>query len=907
MAIPGTVTVTSIIAPTSTGDTYPVIDPRYGIDGLRNVSTNVERNAIPNDRRKQGMIVGVDSTGSTKTDYWTLLPSPWTGTDADWTAFTSGSGGITGDTYWVSGSTGNYSIKAKNDSGLDATGDYAIAEGYQTISSGYTSHSEGFNTIAGGFATHAEGLNTQAIGSISHAEGNGTIATGSVAHAEGDGTFSIGGSGSHSEGQATTALGITSHAEGISTIAGGYISHSEGIQTLASGSGSHAEGGWYDGFGFISGGTAFGDASHSEGILTTAIGIASHAGGSGTTAMTQSSLAHGINSLADGTEVIDLEIPINVLSACTITSSDPAYSQKAVVFPGNVFNEWNIYIGDFGSIFLLDNGAGTTQLIDTGSLINVYYDLGTNSTYIMDTSISATSYTTISGSSFYYLPTPFERVAISLGTNTRAIGPHSTAFGWNTIATGETAHAEGKLTWAGSNSHAEGVQTYAQGASHAEGDTTTATDYGHSEGRGTIATGNTSHAEGNETIASGVASHAEGYITIASGAYGSHAEGQQSIASGQGSHAEGVLTIASGIGSHAEGSQNNSSGDYSHTEGLGTIASGPGSHAEGNYTTAGGSSSHAEGNGTIAYGDYSHAGGFGSSASGQTSFVHGVASYAIGNSTIVLGDNITGSTANTTYVDGLNIKTLAIGPSIYNLGIDSNGYVVTGTTGTTNTDVFTTGMTFNIGNYDLTATRNDGNSYVVNLAPLATDMTVTGGTYNPITGVATFTNNSGGTFNVSGFLTGMTDTKVTAFTYNNNTFTTTLSDSTVFNATINTMTGLTINGSLSATTYLGLPTDVFVTGGTYSAGTAVYTNNTGGTFSVTGFNQSNSYKTTTGLTANVTITVPHNLNNLDILVQTKDLTTNEMVLLAVDNYQLNSVDITSSVGITNIRIMIQGI
>lgn len=37
MAIPGTVTVTSIIAPTSTGDTYPVIDPRYGIDGLRNV------------------------------------------------------------------------------------------------------------------------------------------------------------------------------------------------------------------------------------------------------------------------------------------------------------------------------------------------------------------------------------------------------------------------------------------------------------------------------------------------------------------------------------------------------------------------------------------------------------------------------------------------------------------------------------------------------------------------------------------------------------------------------------------------------------------------------------------------------------------------------------------------------
>jgi hypothetical protein len=35
--------------------------------------------------------------------------------------------------------------------------------------------------------------------------------------------------------------------------------------------------------------------------------------------------------------------------------------------------------------------------------------------------------------------------------------------------------------------------------------------------------------------------------------------------------------------------------------------------------------------------------------------------------------------------------------------------------------------------------------------------------------------------------------------------------------------------------YLGVSTDVIVTGGTYSAGTATFTNNTGGTFSVTGF------------------------------------------------------------------------
>lgn len=49
--------------------------------------------------------------------------------------------------------------------------------------------------------------------------------------------------------------------------------------------------------------------------------------------------------------------------------------------------------------------------------------------------------------------------------------------------------------------------------------------------------------------------------------------------------------------------------------------------------------------------------------------------------------------------------------------------------------------------------------------------------------------------------------------------------------------GLTAT-SISATTYLGLPTDVRVTGGTYSSGVATFTNNTGGTFSVTGFSSS---------------------------------------------------------------------
>jgi hypothetical protein len=78
--IPGTVGVTGVLAPKDDADTYPVIDPQYGIDGLRNVATYAERNAIPNLRRKRGMIVGVQSDDS----WWQLKVGPWVGTNADW-------------------------------------------------------------------------------------------------------------------------------------------------------------------------------------------------------------------------------------------------------------------------------------------------------------------------------------------------------------------------------------------------------------------------------------------------------------------------------------------------------------------------------------------------------------------------------------------------------------------------------------------------------------------------------------------------------------------------------------------------------------------------------------------------------------------------------------------------------
>ena len=142
---------------------------------------------------------------------------------------------------------------------------------------------------------------------------------------------------------------------------------------------------------------------------------------------------------------------------------------------------------------------------------------------------------------------------------------------------------------------------------------------------------------------------------------------------------------------------------------------------------------------------------------------------------------------------------------------------------------------------------------------LPTDVRVTGGTFNvngfsiggggsvftggTVTGPTIFTNGlTANTISATTYynLPESTDTFVTGATYSNNTFTYRNNTGGTFNVLFNTVTGLTSSGTistsvLSATTYQNLPTDVRVTGGTYSSGTATFTNNTGGTFTVTGF------------------------------------------------------------------------
>jgi len=76
--------------------------------------------------------------------------------------------------------------------------------------------------------------------------------------------------------------------------------------------------------------------------------------------------------------------------------------------------------------------------------------------------------------------------------------------------------------------------------------------------------------------------------------------------------------------------------------------------------------------------------------------------------------------------------------------------------------------------------------------------------------------------------------------------------------------GLTAN-TISATTYQNLPTDVRVTGATYSNNTFTYTNNTGGTFDVL-------FNTVTGLTVNGNLTVTGTTNIRPYKVYTALLT-----------------------------------
>lgn len=104
-SLSGGVEVFGFISPSNTTDQYPVIDPLYGIDGLRNVDLLSDLNTIPLLRRRAGMVVGVSGT-----TYYKLNLPPWNFTLSDWSLFNSGDftgGTVTGNTIFTNGLTAN--------------------------------------------------------------------------------------------------------------------------------------------------------------------------------------------------------------------------------------------------------------------------------------------------------------------------------------------------------------------------------------------------------------------------------------------------------------------------------------------------------------------------------------------------------------------------------------------------------------------------------------------------------------------------------------------------------------------------------------------------------------------------------------------------------------------------------
>ena len=265
----------------------------------------------------------------------------------------------------------------------------------------------------------------------------------------------------------------------------------------------------------------------------------------------------------------------------------------------------------------------------------------------------------------------------------------------------------------------------------------------------------------------------------------------------------------------------------------------------------------------------------------------------------VLFNTVTGLTVNggltitgNTSAQGLTATTISATtyqnlPSQSGTGLSSLSYVATTgvltltkndtTTLTAGTFTYLTGSSYS--NNVITFTNNLGSTSNITIN------TVTGLTVN---GVLTVTGNTSlqaltaTTISATTYSNLPTDVRVTGATYSNNNFTFTNNTGGTFSVLFNTVTGLTVNGiltvtgntslqaltatTISATTYSNLPTDIRTTGGTYSNNNFIFTNNTGGTYSVL-------FNTVTGLTVNGGLTITGNTSAQGLTATTISATT----------------------------------
>lgn len=223
------------------------------------------------------------------------------------------------------------------------------------------------------------------------------------------------------------------------------------------------------------------------------------------------------------------------------------------------------------------------------------------------------------------------------------------------------------------------------------------------DSRYSFAGGDNSTAEGNVSFAYGYSARSEGdysiafgYNTVVEGDWGfaigentiaerdnSFVGGENSIAGAIGSFAFGNGVFADGSNSVAFGRDTSAWGPDSFACGRGTMAFGGRSFACGFDTQAGVSSgdisAFACGRNTKALEEYTFAGGRDTTVDARYSFIFSRDSLLTGERSVLLGgQNMTGDTDDTVYVPNLNIGTVGSGTSLFNLGIDSSGFVITG-------------------------------------------------------------------------------------------------------------------------------------------------------------------------------------------------------------------------------------
>jgi hypothetical protein len=821
-----------------------------------------------------------------------------------------------------------------------AIGNYSHAEGYGSQAKGNSSHAEGEYTIASGTTSHSEGSDTQALGTDSHSEGAKTIAIGRQSHAEGKGT-TANGFASHSEGEGTKAIGNYSHAEGYFTTASGITSHAEGNNTIASGEGSHAGGYGTSGYVVASGNTSFvhqyvsgsgqfGAGNYgSYGSYSAILGGQDHyiqsGSESGSIVGGNSHLLYGasVNSgIFGGNANLLIDTYYGVVLGGDANGTIQADSSAIVGGYNNVIDTFNFNLPTYsfigaGSNNKIENNSGSgdavgdvimggdSNLIDGNNSFNGIYNssnsyltsqstsviINSEGSHIEDGGGFGSSNNTIIGTYNSTIEANGVTYASIFGGANNNIFQENSLAGiipnYSVIIGGDANRIDNSDTATILNGFTNTIDTNSKQSSILNGqyhtiisskfssiiggnsnemtDSNGSTIIGGSD-NGILSDGNPAFTRYYNAILGGTGNTiSNSELSFIMGGYqnvipygkvgvvilgGDSITGSSnntvyvqklniktvtndnttirfltldannnvafrnlsSISGGTGGGTGGDSYWVSGTtGTYSLKALNDSGLDavanYSFAVNNATMADGINSFAAGHSTWARGLTSTSIGENTEAFGDYTFAGGHNTKASGTTSFIWSTESTAFGNRSAVLGGTgIAGSNDDTVYVPYLNIQSATTDNTLTQFLVKSTDGTIK--TRTLPTDVRVTGGTYTDGN--ATFTNNTGGTFTVT-GFKTSDTFVTGGTYNNSTGTAIFTNNSGSTFNVTGFSTG--STSVTGFTYSNNNLTVKQSSGDL-TVNINTMTGLTINGNL---TFTGQTNNPVYTAGTLTS------------------------------------------------------------------------------------------